>query len=69
VNNITNETKLEVWLQLARPKYPTLSEDKITALSLTAANDWFFNTGSELADLYDQYVMLKTLKGIELDGD
>lgn len=61
---MTNATKLDVWMLLATEKYPTLSEDRIKALSMVAANEWFLNTGSELADLYDQYVMLKTLKGI-----
>lgn len=61
---MTDATKLGVRMLLATEKYPTLSEDRIKALSMVAANEWFLNTGSELADLYDQYVMLKTLKGI-----
>lgn len=66
---MTSETKLDVWMTLAEPKYPELTEDRIKALSLVAANEWFLNTGSELAELYDQYIMLKTLKGIQVNGN
>lgn len=66
---MSSETKLDIWVQLARGKYPMLSEDIIKSLSMTAASEWYLNTNSELAELYDQYVMLKTLKGILPDGN
>lgn len=66
---MSNNPKLDIWLELASPCYPNLTEDRIKGLSLIAANEWFLNTESELANLYDQYVMLKTLKGIVPDGD
>ena len=55
--------KLEIWLVLAREKYPHLNEDQIRGLSLKAASDWYSGIDSELTNLFDQYVMLKTLKG------
>lgn len=65
---MADETKLDVWMQLAIPVYPTLTEDRIKGLSLIAANEWFLGLDSELANLYDQYVMLKTLKNIGINN-
>ena len=58
-------TKLEIWATLLREKQPTLTEHQIQALSMQAASEWYNGTNTELANLFDQYVMLKTLKGIE----
>lgn len=57
--------KLEIWATLLREKQPTLTEHQIRVLSLKAASDWYNGADTELSNLFDQYVMLKTLKGIE----
>jgi hypothetical protein len=59
------DTKQEIWLTLAGEKFPKLTEDQLRALSLKAASEWYLGGDTELVDLFDQYVMLKTLKGIE----
>ena len=56
--------KQQLWLLLAKEKFPLLSEASIMALSLDAATRWYHGDTDELANLYDQYVMLKTLKDI-----
>lgn len=58
-------SRIEIWRLLAKEKYPTLNEDGLSVLSLQAASDWYNGANTDLAVLFDQYVMLKTLKGIE----
>jgi hypothetical protein len=55
-------TKQEIWLTLARERYPTLTEDQANALGLKAASEWYLGGDTELVQLFDQYVMLKNLK-------
>ena len=59
------DTKENIWAELARAKYPTLTENQLRALSMHAASDWYNGWDTELAKLFDQYVMLKNLRGIE----
>ena len=61
---VSLSTKEEIWSTLAREKYPTLTEDQIQGLGLKAASEWYIGGESDLADLYNQYVMLKNLKGL-----
>ena len=56
-------TNQELWLNIAREHFPTLKEEKVLALCMTAAGDWYHGSDTELATLFDQYVMVKTLKG------
>ena len=60
----TENSKLEIWVSMAREKYPTLTEDELKALSMTAAAVWYAGGDTELAMLFDQYVMVKKLKGL-----
>jgi hypothetical protein len=57
-------TKIEIWLTLAREKYPSITEAKAQALCLEAAAVWYSGEESELTEIFDQYVMLKSLKGL-----
>lgn len=58
------DTKQDIWLELARPMYPDKDDDEIFAIGMLAASSWFMGYDDELTRLYDQYVMLKTLRGI-----
>jgi len=58
------DDKKQIWLTLAREQYPNLTEDQLAALSLEAASRWYLGEESELTNLFDQYVMIKTLKGL-----
>ncbi len=49
---------------MAREKYPTLTEDELKTLGMTAAAVWYAGGDTELAMLFDQYVMVKNLKGL-----
>jgi len=53
--------KIEVWLLLARERYPLKSDSELRALSRIAASHWFDDSDSELAELFDQYVMMVKL--------
>ena len=55
------KTKQEIWLTLAREKYPQLNENQLMGLCMEAANLWYNGVENELTTLFDQYVMLKTL--------
>jgi hypothetical protein len=57
-------TKQEIWLTLAREKYPTLTEEQLLALSLKAASEWYLGGDAALVELFDQYVMLKNIKSL-----
>jgi hypothetical protein len=57
-------TKREIWITLAREQYPMLTETELDALSMRAASQWYLGEENELSNLYDQYVMLKTIQGI-----
>lgn len=57
--------KIEIWLTLAREKFPNKSDGELRALSMTAASHWFADDDDELAKLFDQYVMMKNLYGAE----
>ena len=58
------DDKKEIWQTLASEKYPALTEDQLGALSLEAATLWYTGEETELAKLFDQYVMIKNLKGL-----
>jgi hypothetical protein len=49
---------------MAREKYPTLTENELKRLGMTAASEWYEGADTELAMLFDQYVMVKNLKGL-----
>ena len=55
------KSKREIWLTLARERYPTLTEDQLMGLCMEAASSWYQGVETELTTLFDQYVMLKTL--------
>lgn len=57
--------KIDIWLTLAKEKYPTLTEDELKAQSMIAATEWFSDADTELAKLFDQYVMMKNLYGAD----
>jgi hypothetical protein len=61
------KTKKDIWLTLAQEAYPNLSEDRVMALCMEAANQWYNGDENELTKLFDQYVMLKGLMGIGSD--
>jgi hypothetical protein len=57
-------TKQDIWLTLAGERYPSLNEDQLKALSLKAASEWYLGGDPELVNLFDQYVMLKNIRGV-----
>lgn len=57
-------TKIEIWEEVAQVKYPELLPHQLHVLSMHAASDWYAGADTELSELFDQYVMLKTLKGL-----
>ena len=59
------ETKKDIWLAVCEGRFPGQSEDHIMAYSMKAASDWYHGDDTELARLFEQYVMIKTLKGIK----
>jgi len=57
-------SKQEIWLEVCRAKWPTMSEAAAMSLSMKAAAEYYLGGDPELVEVFDQYVMLKTLKGI-----
>jgi hypothetical protein len=56
---------LDIWVNLAREKYPTLTESQLSDLWIEAASRWYSGEESELTLLFDQFVMLKTLSSVD----
>ena len=61
-------TKLDIWTTLAKEKYPDLLEHQLQVMSMLAASSWYAGEENEYSELFDQYVMLKNLKGNQ-DGE
>jgi hypothetical protein len=57
-------TKSEIWLTLVGEKYPALTENQLMDLRLQAASESYMGGDGKLSKLFDQYVMLKALKGL-----
>ena len=59
-------TKKEIWFECCKAKWPEISEAAANALSMRAAAQYYLGgENTELGEVFDQYVMLKTLKGID----
>ena len=58
-------SKQEIWIECCKAKWPAMSEAACLALSMRAASDYYLGGDAELVEVFDQYVMLKTLKGID----
>ena len=55
------KTQQEIWESLARPAHPTYTDYQLRELKLAAAMDWLLDEDTEVAKLYDKFVMLKNL--------
>jgi hypothetical protein len=62
------DTKPEIWLAVCEGHFPGKTDSEIMSYSMKAAADWYVDEDNELTQLFDQYVMIKNLKGVE-DGD
>ena len=51
----------ELWFRIARDEYPTLSVHEIRDLRLEASIDYTFANESKLGQLYEQFVLMRTL--------
>lgn len=58
------QEKIDIWLLLAKEKYPYMPIEKLKSLSMLAATSWYSGEKNEYTELFDQYVMLKNLKGL-----
>ena len=59
------ETLQDIWESVAKPKYPTLNSQQLVELKEQASINWLHDDGTELCNLFDQYVMLKQLLDIQ----
>jgi hypothetical protein len=58
-------SKQDIWLEVCRAKYPEITETAADAMHLQAASSYLFNDNKDLVEMFEQYIMLKTLKGIK----
>lgn len=54
----------DTWVMVVQEHYPKLNESELKVLTIQAANEWYLGEDTKLANLFDQYVMLKHLKGM-----
>jgi hypothetical protein len=55
----------EIWLLLAKEKFPALTEAQLVNVKLNASMDWGCGMETELAKLFDSYIMMRNLYGIK----
>ena len=58
------DTKPEIWLAVCEGHFPGKTDAEIMTYSMKAATDWYHGEDNELTKLFDQYVMIKNLKGV-----
>lgn len=58
-------SKNDIWLEVCRARYPKITEAAAQAMSMRAASEYYLNGDKVLVELFEQYIMLKTLKGIK----
>lgn len=56
------QQRFDLWKSLTESTYPDCSSIELQQLRSQAASDWFNGKETSLTNLFDQYVMLKTLK-------
>jgi hypothetical protein len=59
------DTKPEIWLAVCEGHFPGKTDAEIMSYSMKAAADWYVGEDNELTQLFDQYVMIKNLKGVD----
>jgi Zn-dependent metalloprotease len=62
-------TKMEIWIEVLKTRVPDITFNEAVAVSAQAASDWYNGANTELAKLFEQFVILKTLKGIKNDPE
>jgi hypothetical protein len=59
------EAKLaEIWDGLVEEHYPNLMASQRLTLKTFASSDWLAGAETDLSDLFEKYVVIKTLKGL-----
>ena len=58
-------SKEEIWMELCRARSSNITEGQSYQLLIDAATAYYTNGNKDLVEMFDQYIMLKTLKGIE----
>lgn len=61
------ETKMDIWVEVIKTRIPDITYPEAAMISLKAASDWYMGSDTELSKLFEQYLMLKTLKGLNDD--
>ena len=59
----TDETEKtdDLWLNIARPHYPSCTDQQIQEMKIHHAVDWAFEMDNKKETLYSQYLMMKKL--------
>lgn len=60
-----NQNIDELWEKLVLEKFPSTPKHKIAESKWQAAMSWGIGDDTVMSELYDKYVMMKRLKGIE----
>lgn len=54
----------QIWLNLVSGKYPSLTEDQALAMSMKAASEYYLGGDPTMVELFEQYLVMKTLQGV-----
>jgi hypothetical protein len=57
----------KLWESMFLDKFPNSSKNTILEAKREAAVDWAYDNNTEMARMYDKYVMFKRLQGIQPD--
>jgi hypothetical protein len=55
----------ELWESLLLSKFPNTHKEHIAEAKVTASIAWLFGDKTQMAEVYDQYVMMKRLTDVQ----
>ena len=60
-----NQNSDELWESIVLDRFPNTSKQKLVEAKINASIAWYCGEKSAMSELYDKYVMVKRLKGVE----
>ena len=63
--HVNQSSNTELWREMAREVFPGHSTAQLDEIKMWCSTAWCFGEVSERTQLYEQYVIMKSLKGID----
>lgn len=63
--SLTVVKPIDIWVEICQKSFPDITENQIIMLAFQAATAYYNDEHSDLHTMFDQYLMLKYLKGLK----